>query len=137
MIPSIFRSKEDGLTLKENAQFFGYVPRQMGSLEEFNTVKSMGDNASLFLLFSLIIPIAFKLFLNIGIIFDLVWDLFNMLQLVANIKNFTTVSNGNLSGRLVVPPCLTVMFQAIDFTVNFKPFENKFVKDQLNKFNFI
>ena len=51
----------------------------MASQEEFETVKTYGDNTSIFLILSLVLPILFKLFLNIGVIFDMVWDLFNML----------------------------------------------------------
>ena len=61
----------------------------MKSLDDYNRVKGFGDNTALFLLFSLVIPVVFKLFLKIGVIFDLIWDLFNMLQLIANIKHLT------------------------------------------------
>ena len=51
----------------------------MNSLEAFETVKSYGDNTSIILVVSVVLPVVFKIFLNIGIIFDMVWDLFNML----------------------------------------------------------
>ena len=71
-------------------------------------------------------PIFFKLFLSIGIIFDLVWDLFNMLQIVANLRNLT-VSDRPINGTLILPSCLGVLFEAINSIVNFKPFENELV----------
>ena len=80
----------------------------MKSLDDFNRVKGFGDNTSMFLLFSLVIPVIFKLFLKIGVIFDLIWDLFNMLQLIANMKNLT-VQNEGISGRLQMPPQVNVL----------------------------
>ena len=79
---------------------------------------------------SLIVPIFIKLFLNIGIIFDLVWDLFNMLQIVANVRNMAN-SDRPIKGMLVLPSCLIVLLNTINSIVYFKPFENELVKKQL------
>lgn len=90
----------------------------------------MGNNTQIFLLLSLIVPICFKIFFSIGVLFDLVWDLFNMLQIVANIRNIT-VSKRPINGLLVIPSCLIVLLEAINNTVYFKPLENELIKDQL------
>lgn len=79
LVPQIFQSKKDGLRLDEGHQIFGEVPRQTSSLKEFKQVQDIGNNTVIFLLFSLVVPIGVKLFLSIGIIFDIIWDLFNML----------------------------------------------------------
>ena len=85
LLPQIFQSKADGLALRRGSPIMGTVPRQLTSQAAFEQVKSVSDNASIFLLASLILPIFFKLFLSIGIIFDIVWDMFNMLQIVSNL----------------------------------------------------
>ena len=64
----------------------------MASQEEFDTISSFGNNTTMMLLFSLVLPVVIKVFLNIGIIFDIIWDLFNMLQLIANILNLCVQS---------------------------------------------
>ena len=51
----------------------------MDSLSDFNMVTSFGDGTSFFLLISVVIPIVMKFFMSITIVFNLVWDLFNML----------------------------------------------------------
>ena len=92
----------------------------------------MSNNTSYILLISLILPLVFKLLFSIGIIFDLIWDMFNMLQIIANIQNMT-ITDRPINGLQVLPSCLNVLLFTVDSTVNFKPFENKIVKDQIKK----
>jgi len=88
------------------------------------------------LLFSLVFPIVIKLFLKIGVIFDVIWDLFNMLQLIANILNLCVPSEipRDIIGRLNLPACVLMILINVNFTVNFKPFENEIVIEYVQKY---
>lgn len=81
----------------------------------------------------MIIPIFLKFFMSITVVFDLVWDLFNMLQIVASIRNII-VSDRNINGNLMIPPCIVLLLEAVNFAVNFKPLENQIVKDKIKEY---
>lgn len=60
---------------------------------------------------------------SIGILYDILWDLFNMLQIFANLRNLI-VSDRKLHGSFVSPPCITMLAEALNSIVYFKPLEN-------------
>lgn len=67
---------------------------------------------------------------KIGMLFDILWDMFNMLQIIANIRNLI-VSNREIHGRFVVPPCIVMLAEALNSIVYFKPLENEIIKQEL------
>lgn len=67
-----------------------------------------------------LVPLILQLFLSSCM--DMIWGLFNMLQLVANQKMFM---------RINFPASLSMALTVLDSTVNFKATENEFVKTHI------
>ena len=62
----------------------------MKSQEDFQAIVSLGSGAQNSLLFSLIIPFLFMVFMSASM--NRVWALYNLLQLISNLKNYLTLS---------------------------------------------
>ena len=66
------------------------VPPQVASLEDFQQIVSMGSGASNSMLFTLIVPFCFMLFMSVSM--NRVWSIYNMLQILSNFINLRTLS---------------------------------------------
>ena len=88
----------------------------------------MAENSQGILLFSLLLPIVIKMCFRVGIVFDIVWDLFNMLQIVTNIRNII-MSDRLIHGMISAPASVTVLAEVLNSIVYFKPFENDLIKE--------
>lgn len=72
--------------------------------------------------------------MKIGVVFDLIWDWFNMLQIVANIRNLIA-SDRPIHGNFVVPSCITIFIDSLNTIVYFKPFEHDLIKNLFQSFD--
>jgi len=62
------------------------VPSQASSEAELKAVEQIGEQAEASMIFTLIVPFCFMLFMSCSM--DRVWGLYNMLQVQSNIPNF-------------------------------------------------
>ena len=63
--------------------------------------------------YSVIVPLVLQLFVSMSM--NLIWGLFNTLQLITNIQN--------LSELIITPAEVTMLLEMVDVTVNFKIME--------------
>lgn len=68
-----------------------------------------------------VVPVAMQLFFSLGL--SLIWSLFSMLQLVANIRNLK---------QIPVPANAAMVIDMVDKVVNFKLTEQQFFKDHVS-----
>ena len=66
------------------------MPIQAGSRSEYKTVEQLADSAQASMIFTLVVPFCFMLFMSCSM--DRVWGLYNMLQVQSNIPNFQTIT---------------------------------------------
>ena len=66
------------------------VPPQAKSEEDFIQIQAMGSSASGSMIFTLIVPFCFMLFMSFSM--NRVWALYNMLQLLSNFNNYLTMT---------------------------------------------
>jgi len=116
--PSLFKSQLDGLTLVPEYTIKGKIPGQMVSEEEFASKQGMVQSAQSTMEYTVIVPLVLQLFVSMSM--NLIWGLFNTLQLITNIKN--------LSELIKTPAAVTMLIEMVDVTVNFKIMEQAFVK---------
>ena len=84
---SLFQAQKDGSLLEEEFKIKRiYIPTQAASEDDFKAVQSLGDSASGSMLFTLLVPFGFMLFMSMSM--NRVWGMYNMVQLIANITNF-------------------------------------------------
>jgi hypothetical protein len=96
------------------------VPTQMASEEDFLQVQGMGSDSQNAMLLTLIVPFCFMLFMSFSM--NKVWALYNMMQLITNIKNYKT---------MMIPANLMLMLEVIENIVNFNFLENQFIQTWL------
>jgi hypothetical protein len=87
----LFLASSDLYQLAKNYRIpFIEVPPQMASAEDFEQVSTMGSAASNSMIMTLVIPLCFMVFMSASL--DRVWSLYNMLQILSNMKNMLTMS---------------------------------------------
>jgi len=66
------------------------VPPQAASAKEIKAVEQLADSAQASMIFTLVVPFCFMLFMSCSM--DRVWGLYNMLQVQSNIPNFRMIA---------------------------------------------
>ena len=87
------------------------MPAQFASEEEFERIDGYGNNAKGSMIFSLIIPFCFMLFMSVSM--NRVWGLYNMLQLESNFI---------MIGGLLIPANTYLVLEITHGISNFKLF---------------
>ena len=78
------RALAAGIELEEGFSIEITVPTQMKSEAEYKSAKSLRDSSENMLTAFVLVPLVLQVFLSSCM--DMVWGLFNMLQLIANEK---------------------------------------------------
>ena len=89
---------------------------------------SLGNNAQIFLLLSLIFPLLLKLCQTITGVFDLIFDLFNMLQVLTTIR-YIQMTTKSIHGVFLIPSIVLLLTNVIEQIVYFKPLQHPLIKD--------
>jgi hypothetical protein len=113
---ALFMSKLDKFMVADLYSLTTDVPAQMASEADFIQIQSMGSSSSNALLLTLIVPFCFMIFMSFSM--NKVWVLYNMMQLIINIKNYKA---------LMIPANLMLMLEIVTNIVTFSIFENRFV----------
>ena len=85
------------------------IPTQVASLADQASITTVGDLASNSLIYTLVVPFCFMVFMKASM--GRVWSFYNLLQLAANIKNYTT---------LYIPSNALFILDVLDNTASFK-----------------
>ena len=119
----IFQAKSDGYRLEANFSILAIeVPSQMASEEDFIEISGLGSGAESGMIFTLVVPLAFMVFMSVSM--NRVWALYNMLQLLINLDKYVMVS---------VPSNMQLILEIITNIVNFSILEQEDVKQGLEK----
>ena len=62
----------------------------MASEDEFKSIQSLGEGAQNSMIFTLIVPFCFMVFMSVSM--NRVWALYNLLQLISNLNNYMILS---------------------------------------------
>lgn len=120
---TIFQAKSDGYRLEANFSILAIeVPNQMASEEDFIEISGLGSGAESGMIFTLVVPLAFMLFMSVSM--NRVWALYNMLQLLINLDKYVMIS---------VPSNVELILEIITNIVNFSLLEQENVKQSLEK----
>jgi hypothetical protein len=82
----------------------------------------LASTATNSMLITLLIPLAFQLFMAVGM--NRVWSLYLMLQIASNVLNIT---------EMKIPASMMIIVQSMFYVSNFKIFENEHVQMKLRE----
>ena len=71
-----------------------------------------------------------KVCLKIEAVFDIIWDLFNMLQIISTLR-FLNKKQEPFHGKFLFSSIMAIFLDLIDSIVYFKPLENDLIKAEL------
>ena len=115
--PGLFKAVLDGLQLQRNYILEKItIPTQMASEEEYQQMLSLVSDSMTTMLVTFAIPFAFMMLMKFSL--NKIWSLYNMLQLLVNVKNYVP---------LVVPGNLSMVLDLIENTVYFSPLDDPMV----------
>jgi hypothetical protein len=115
--PGLFKSVLDGLQLQKHYVLEKItVPTQVASEEEYQQMQSLVSNSMSTMLVTFAIPFGFMMLMKFSL--NKIWSLYNMLQLLVNVKNYVP---------LVVPGNLGMVLDLMENTVYFSPLDDPMV----------
>ena len=82
--PLMFQSAETNVSVKMNFTTTLYLP-SMTSAEDSSSIMQLGENTKNSMLFTLIVPFCFMVFMSFSM--DRVWSMYLMLQIISNLIN--------------------------------------------------
>ena len=91
----------------------------------------MANSSQLLIIISLVAPVLLKIFMSVGVLFDLVFDLLNMMQVVVSVQYL--MPSKIIDGRFIGPSNVCQFLKILDSIVYFKPFENQIIKELIQK----
>ena len=107
----------DGLQLQKNYILEEItIPTQVASEEEYQQMQSLASTSMSTMLVSFAIPFGFMMLMKFSL--NKIWSLYNMLQLLVNVKNYVP---------LVLPGNLRMVLDIIENTVYFSPLDDPMV----------
>ena len=121
-----FLAKSDRTSIAQNYTLKNIkVPSQVLSDEDLQIMQQIASSASKSMIFTLVIPFCFMIFMSISI--ERVWSLYNTLQLMAIISK---------NPELKIPANAQFFIEVVEEISNFKIGENKNVQKWLHKYVF-
>ena len=85
--PGLFKAVLDGLQLQKNYILEKItIPTQVASEEEYQQMQSLASTSMSTMLVTFAIPFGFMMLMKFSL--NKIWSLYNMLQLLVNVKNY-------------------------------------------------
>lgn len=114
----LFKSPKDNLTLEANYTVAAIpIPQQFTSEEEKQAVQQVAGAAESSMIFSLVVPLLFMVFMSVSI--NRVWGMYNSLQLLSNFSSYDS---------LLIPPASFELLQVLKNVSYFNLLQNEQVQ---------